>query len=205
MTAATRNHMALSNGDRGLFAGGYDGSTTNKIEYITLGGQTSGNGTDFGDLTLARKDSEGGMNDATRGVFAATASNYTMDYVTIATTGNATDFGDDSLNRTYAASTSGDTRGVTGGGSLINAINYITIQTTGNSTDFGDLSVSRYQLAATSDNTYGVFAGGFDYYNGLNTIDRITIATTGNATDHGDLNKSGNARRMGGMTSGSAS
>ena len=205
MTAATRDHMALSNGDRGLFAGGYDGSTTNKIEYITLGGQTSADGTDFGDLTLARKDSEGGMNDSTRGVFAATASNYTMDYVTIATTGNATDFGDDSLNRTYAASTSGDTRGVTGGGSLINAINYITIQTTGNSTDFGDLSVSRYQLAATSDNTYGVFAGGFDYYNGLNTIDRITIATTGNATDHGDLNKSGNARRMGGMTSGSAS
>ena len=205
MTAATRDHLALSNGDRGLFAGGYDGSTTNKIEYITLGGQTSGNGTDFGDLTLARKDSEGGMNDATRGVFPATASNYTMDYVTIATTGNATDFGDDSLNRTYAASTAGDTRGVTGGGSLINSIYYITIQTTGNSTDFGDLTVSRYQLAATSDNTYGVFAGGFDYYNGLNTIDRITIATTGNATDHGDLSKTGNARRMGGMTSGSAS
>jgi len=205
MTAATRDHMSLSNGDRGLFAGGYTGSVTNKIEYITLGGQTSGNGTDFGDLTLGRYQMEGGMNDATRGVFAATAYNLTMDYVTIATTGDATDFGDGVSNRVYAAATSGDTRGVTGGGMMINTIDYITIQTTGNSTDFGDLTVSRYQLAATSDNTYGVFAGGYDYYGGLNTIDRITIATTGNATDHGDLNKSGNARRLGGMTSGSAS
>tara|TARA_B100001093_G_C26742553_1_gene977338 strand:- start:108 stop:1193 length:1086 start_codon:yes stop_codon:yes gene_type:complete len=206
MTAVTRDQMSVSNGNRACFGGGSTSGDANKIEYITLG-VTSGNASDFGDLTVARNGNEGGMNDATRGVFGSGYTINVLDYITIGTLGNATDFGDHT-GLSYAASTSDLTKGVTAGGSdsaVRNYISYITIQTTGNATDFGDLTVARSQLAATSDATYGVFSGGFDFNNAVNTIDRISIATTGNATDHGDLNKSGNALRFCGSTSGNAS
>ena len=64
------------------------------MEYITIA--STGNATDFGDLTVAR----GTMSTAaspTRGVMAGglgSASENTIDYITIASTGNATDFGD---------------------------------------------------------------------------------------------------------------
>ena len=39
-------------GDRGVFMGGYSGNT-NKIDYITI--TSTGNASDFGDLSQARK------------------------------------------------------------------------------------------------------------------------------------------------------
>ena len=67
------------------------------IEFITIA--SNGNGTDFGDLTLARRKPAGASN-STRGVFAygyvAPALYNTMDYITIASTGDAQDFGDGS-------------------------------------------------------------------------------------------------------------
>ena len=84
----------VSNTTRGIFGGGGNPSNVNNIEYITF--ETEGNGTDFGDLTVARRMNRG-MSNSIRGVFAGgytpTYLN-TMDYVTIATTANATDFGD---------------------------------------------------------------------------------------------------------------
>jgi hypothetical protein len=199
--------MSVSNGNRACFGGGDTSGDSNKIEYITLGGATSGNASDFGDLTVGRNGNEGGMNDATRGVFGSAYTVNVLDYITIATLGNATDFGDHT-GLSYGCATADLTKGVIAGGSdstVRNYIDYITIQTTGNASDFGDLTVARNQLAATSDATYGVFSGGFNYSNAVNTIDRISISTTGNASDHGDLNKSGNEMRFGGSTSGSAS
>ena len=69
---------------------------TNKIEYVTIG--STGNGTDFGDLS-ATKGNAAGVSSETRGVFAgggepSTSGTNTMDYVTIASTGDAADFGD---------------------------------------------------------------------------------------------------------------
>jgi len=59
---------------------------------------TTGNATDFGDLTAARRYVAGASSE-TRGVFAggqndASANQNVIDYVTIASAGNATDFGD---------------------------------------------------------------------------------------------------------------
>lgn len=83
---------------RGLFMGGDNSSGSAKvnfIEYVTIA--TTGESTDFGDLTVARGDQPAGVTSRTRGVccggYITTRSNV-MDYVTIATTGNATDFGD---------------------------------------------------------------------------------------------------------------
>lgn len=98
-----RRHLSssCSNGtnDRGVFGGGYTstGTRTNRIDYVTI--STTGNASDFGDLT-------GGKNGLTstsnltneRGIFCGgwtgSVNLNVIDYITISTTGNATDFGD---------------------------------------------------------------------------------------------------------------
>ena len=134
---------------RGLFAGGYDPSYTNIIGFITI--QSTGNATDFGDLTIARSSFGGGSN-ATRGLFASgfdAPANYNIiDYVTIATQGNATDFGDTLQTGVHNTGTAcSQTRALFAGGYVsptpsTNIISFATIATTGNATDFGDLTVA---------------------------------------------------------------
>ena len=83
-----------SNSTRGLFGGGWTGggSPFNIIDYVTIA--STGNTTDFGDLTVARR-SLGGAASSTRAIFnGGQSQTATIDYVEIATTGNAADFGD---------------------------------------------------------------------------------------------------------------
>jgi hypothetical protein len=201
LTQARSYLAACSSSTRGVFGGGFTPTPTstylNTIDYITIA--TTGNATDFGDLTLGRNDIAA-CSSSTRGVFGggnpgpSPFITNTLDYITIATTGNATDFGDLTAERNRPAACSSFTRGVFGGGyapsSNQNVIDYITIASTGNATDFGDLTVARQYLAACSSSTRGVFGGGYiitPTFINSNTIDYITIATTGNATDFGDL------------------
>ena len=75
------------------------------IEYVTIA--STGNATDFGDLTQARDGMAGGSN-STRGVFMGGSTPTkvnTVDFITIATTGNATDFGDVSIEKRESAGT----------------------------------------------------------------------------------------------------
>ena len=77
-----------------MFGGGNTPSLINVIQYITTA--STGNATDFGDLTAAR---DYGMAASTRirGVFGGGYSPGTsnvIDYITIASTGDAADFGD---------------------------------------------------------------------------------------------------------------
>ena len=58
--------FAVGSSTRGLFAGGYP-SVGNVIEFITFA--TTSNGTDFGDMTTARRSGAGAGNQ-TRGLFA---------------------------------------------------------------------------------------------------------------------------------------
>ena len=90
---------------RGLFAGGYGGSTVNVIDYITI--SSTGNATDFGDL-LSAVYNVSGTNNATIGVFfGGSGHSNVIQKVTIATTGNATDFGDLSTGRFQGGALSG--------------------------------------------------------------------------------------------------
>ena len=147
----------FSSPTRGICAGGYpaaDGTTmSNVIDYITIA--TTGNATDFGDLTQARQ-AVSGASSQTRGVVAAgavyaspsyTFNINTIDYVTIASTGDATDFGDLSAGATgkSVGNCSNQIRGVFGGGksstpTYINTVEFINIAVTGNAFDFGDLT-----------------------------------------------------------------
>ena len=76
--------------------GGVDPNVSNGIDYVTI--SSTGNATDFGDLTVARYYAQA-VSSGTRAVNGSgpdtnsNASNV-MDYITIASTGNATDWGD---------------------------------------------------------------------------------------------------------------
>lgn len=172
----------------GIFAGGFSPNQTT-MDYIDIA--TTGNATDFGDLTSARRYLAG-LGNETRGVFASgwtgSVELNVMDYVEFDTTGNATDFGDLTTLAYGVAGVANTTRGCFGGGqragSNSNIIDYITIASTGNATDFGDLTRSKVWMAGVDNESRGVFAGG---YTATNIIDYITIDTTGNATDFGDL------------------
>ena len=100
-----------STNDRGVAGGGLTTGDVriNIIEYITI--STTGNATDFGDLTGERYWSASCSNGTNnRGVFrggknvSGTPSNV-MDYITISTTGDATDFGDATVTSTFPAGT----------------------------------------------------------------------------------------------------
>jgi len=143
---------------RGCIAGGMpaSGSTlVNVIDYITIG--STGNSTDFGDLTVARYGPTGCSN-ATRGLILGgeTGSGFSdvIDYVTIASTGNATDFGDLLAGVQSGTACASTTRAVKGGGSISggtqDVMQYVTIASTGDATDFGDLAANTYRLGATS-------------------------------------------------------
>jgi len=151
-----------SSSTRGLMGGGAtvggEGNTTNVINYVTIA--STGNGTDFGDLTVARNQISSGISSATRGIWSGGSSSNVIDYVTIASIGNATDFGDllGGLDYSEPAGCASSIRGLIGGGAFHNTIQYITIATTGNATDFGDLTVARYGLAALSNGHGGLAA-----------------------------------------------
>ena len=138
---------------RGIAAGGYDAlspfNAQDTIDYVTIA--TTGNATDFGNLTVARQG-PGSASSSTRGIIAGGyvgPNSYTnhIDYVTIATTGDATDFGDTVTGRNgiFVGNCSNQINGVFAGGTtangvFTNTIDYVTIATTGNAIDFGDLT-----------------------------------------------------------------
>ena len=175
---------------RGIFGAGSAGSRVNTIDYVSIA--STGNATDFGDLTVARQCSPSLMSSSTRcilgsGIEVSVTYATTLDYVTIASTGNATDFGDLTVGRYGQAGCSNSTRAVTFNGDqqsgTDNTIDYVTIASTGNATDFGDTQTTPRNHGGVASPTRGLRCGG----NESNVIEYITIGTTGNSTDFGDL------------------
>ena len=83
-------------GPTGAFGGG-GGSVLSRIDFISI--PTTGNATDWGDLSVARKELAA-VGNSINGVFVGgriASSPYqttTMDYITWASQGNAADWGD---------------------------------------------------------------------------------------------------------------
>lgn len=178
-----------STAGRAVIGGGFvSAAATNVIQYVSI--PTTGNATDFGDLTTARYYIAG-LSSSTRGVYGGGntgSQSNVMDYITIASTGNATDFGDLVATKEHCAPASNDTRGLWMGGFNYNVIEYITIATTGNTTDFGDLLDNYTQAAGNCSTTRALSGGGYvGLSSEVNVIQYVTIASTGNATDFGDL------------------
>jgi len=201
-TISARQQTSCASRTRALRGGGYSDSSPHYedvIDFVTI--SSTGDATDFGNLTQGRGGSPGALASATRGVFAG---GYTggpptkyniIDFVTIASTGNAVDFGD--LVATVGGLGTGvasPIRGVFFGGynpsASFNTIQFITIATTGNTQDFGDCVTTVRTGSGASNATRGLYMGGqrpSPQSGSSNTIEFITIATTGNSTDFGDL------------------
>lgn len=92
LSAGSRYGAAASDATYAVVAHGETSSATvNTIDYMTM--STSANGSDFGDLTVARKDL-GACGNGTRVAFIGGTGSNVIDYVIVATPGNATDLGD---------------------------------------------------------------------------------------------------------------
>ena len=192
---------AFSNGSRGFFASGYDGSIASvKIDYLTIG--TLGNASDFGDCINARQYGCSSCCDGSRGIMAGLREDNPIEYITCDTLGNGTVFGDMSTNGRGSGSGNDATRGVFGGrdnnGTKTTTIDYITIQTTGNATDFGDCT-ARSNGCGVSDTTRVCFVAGRAPSGYTNSIEYVTTQTTGNATDFGDTSTT-SGYQSGGMS-----
>ena len=214
-TVSTSAFMIMPSGDteirgagsgRGVMAGGAESLTSpytisDRMQFITIA--STGNTTDFGNLSIARYYVRGTAS-STRGVFAGgtvpgPSVTDTIDYVTISSNGGANDFGDMSINRNGIAFFGNQTRGILAGGyttpvnSQTNLIEFITIATTGNVNNFGDLPrFGREIMAGFASPTRGIIAGGAR--GAITTqiesdIQFVTIATGGNSQRFGELSR----------------
>ena len=173
---------------RGLYGGGWDGSTRqDRNEYITIASE--GNAIDFGNLTQGRSH-PGSCNSSTRSLVAAGyGPNYRdeIDYVEIATIGNSVDFGDTTLARDELTGLSSPVRGIFAGGATPtrqNLIEFVTIASKGNAVKFGELTRTTAYPSGGGDGVRGIIVSGLTP-SISKFIDQITIASTGNAVDFG--------------------
>ena len=194
-------------GTRGIFMGGYQPGSGDKddIEFINV--DTTGNATDFGNLTEARRAQGGAVGSRTRALCVggrdSPVNECVIDFVTIASTGNAIDFGDITNGVSNSGQGGNAVRGICYSGArtnpspaISNVIDMFTIAQQGNATDFGDANVATItQTGGLNSPTRGLFAGGYTPSE-TNAISYITFMTTGNASDFGDLTDS-KARRPG--------
>lgn len=171
----------LSSTTRGIFAGGTTVPNTgrlNIINYVTIA--STGNATDFGDLSATRSESAS-VSSNTRGVFMSgvtdnaydynRSSTRTSEYVTIASTGTAVFFGFLQKYRAGGCGLSSKIRGVTLGTNYgtyrtsndpalldvvntWNSVEYVTIATQGDSVDFGHMS-RRIGYCGSFTNSHG--------------------------------------------------
>ena len=182
---------------RGLFSGGYGNpeSDQNIIQMIEIA--TTGNATDFGDLTTERRGTGGCCASSTRSVMIggrdSPVNECVIDYVTFSSSGGASTFGELAGGVSNSGQCSSATRGICYSGHRGNpspasssAISYITLASTGDASDFGAAPSALVTPGGAASPTRGLFAGGYNPTE-LNTIDYVTIASLGNALDFGEL------------------
>lgn len=191
-----------SSNDRGVSAGGHTWSNVafSDIDWITI--SSPSNGTDYGDLSVARGYGGAVSNGTTdKGVFflggtAPGVYSSTIDYITISSGGTASLFGDFGERGSHCGGASNGTndRGVfpvgrtTESGWMKN-IYYITISSGNTASLFGVLTgaIRAVVGGVTSNltNERAVFGGGYNGY--VDIIDYVTISSANNAIDFGDL------------------
>ena len=185
----------ISNGTRGLFAGGLSPSVSDVIDYVTI--QSQGNGIDFGNLTAAGRTSAG-ASSSTRGIIGNINQTNVINYVEISTLGDALDFGDltnSSGSEGTACSSPVRMLYQSGNSTPSTLIESLTIASKGNTVRFGELSdgVGTEGVAknkALSNSIRGVFTGGYSQvspYPARKHMQYVTIASEGNSTTFGDM------------------
>ena len=101
--------MGSSSSTRAVMGGGRDPSNTNIIDYITIA--STGDATDFGDLTAADYIYSATGNSIRAIWMANSTITNAMEFVTIATTGNAVDWGDQNNEPNHSGGACSDSHG----------------------------------------------------------------------------------------------
>ena len=217
MTTVRGRGAGSSSQTRTIMAGGFtdnagstsaSSTTINVIDYITTA--STGNATDFGDLSATREGLASGSNSTTSvfggGNTAGGNGINLIESITIASTSNTTDFGDLGATKTTLACCSSPApsganesyfapaaMGLIAHGRLVGigqtAVSYIDIATTGRLAMFGDLSgPSMYVISGgAASTTRGVFAGIHTASGSLgDDLEFFTFSTKGKSTDFGD-------------------
>ena len=196
---------------RAVFGGGYGASSPypelNVLDMVNI--TTTGNASDFGDLTIGRTANGMGGN-ATRGIFAGgrypgpNNDQTQIDYVTFSSSGGANDFGDLSNRPQSSGAFSDSTRGIFSGGydsrtspyPGLRQQTFITIASTGNSSDFGDAVDPGRKDYGFSNATRGFTCGSSTQGaspSNLDEIEMTTIQTKGSCVIFGELDGQGGA------------
>jgi hypothetical protein len=162
---------------------------------------STGNATDYGDLTQAAKFVRS-ISNSTRAVanlasIGGTGLQNVLEYINMDSTGSTVDFGDLTNIHYTGATTQSSIRGFFQGGQdspsspyYTNMISAITTASLGTYEDWGDLLTQKSNYQAGFGNaTRGIDAGGADqpYTGYMNTIQYYSVVTAGNAVNFGDL------------------
>jgi|LUML01.1.fsa_nt_gb hypothetical protein len=188
---------AVSNGSRGVAHLSYKSPNvkTNTLEYVTIG--STGNSSDFGDITIAVVNSGACTNGTTGFVAAGYSASGNLDvinYFTIGSTGNASDWGDLSAVANGSDGVNGSTRVLFNlgySGVYSDTIDYWATASAGDASDFGDLDQDVGYNSTSESASRGVWFGGYGMTSGSSTwqdnIQYVTVASTGDASDFGNL------------------
>ena len=213
-TVTSTSHMVMPSGPtemrggrgRGIVAGGETApAKLSSMEFIEIA--TTGNATDFGDLSEAKMNVTG-ASSSTRGVImggtTGTSPNFSVksiEYTIISSSGGSNDFGDLIGGQAKdGAGVTSEIRGFICGatqqsayGNYNNTIEFVTIATTGDSNEFADLASAGKQLnAGCESSTRGIVLGGYrgttpSDTDATNNIQFFNFASTGNTTRFGEL------------------
>ena len=189
---------------RGFFGSGATPSDTRNLDMIEIA--TTGNGTDWGDDTVAgRKEGNASFASSTRGIWAGGYHPSAISgivYTTMSSSGGVSNFGDLSSARYSNAGASDSTRGISFGGRAgpsglhENIIDYVTIASTGDASEFGDLTDgASFTGSGINSSTRAIRHGGTSQSSGsvTNIIDYVTTQTKGDSKDFGNLGTARNS------------
>ena len=108
MTAVSWYNYSADNDTYGVICISYNTDNDATLNYINIA--STGNASDFGDMSQARRAC-GGCTNGTRGAFGggqAPGITNRVDYINISSPGNSVDFADLTQSRTQVQATSGD-------------------------------------------------------------------------------------------------
>ena len=175
-------------GDRGIcYSGGVP--SRNDIAYINI--TTTGDTTDFGDMTSAGSAGNGWSNNS-RGIMPSMGgSSNQIDYITISSLGDAADFGDTHDGGLQCGSGNRTRMVLTGSGtSSAGGYKYLAMDTLGDAVDFGETVSDSGAGVAVCSNGGGdrmLKGGGRVGSDSVNVIEYITVSSIGNGIDFGNL------------------
>ena len=215
MTSTRSGNAGAGDGISAVFMGGHtriSGTNTVRTTIDKTTFASTGNCTDFGDLTVARQyppgagQAQGHLHDYLAHSFTKnyTIPDYemgsmiihgpgdsghrTIEYTNINTLGNSCDFGDTTTDCNRLSGMGSDTTRATfyGGydpSTTSNGIEYVIFSSKGNSASWGDLTTSNPHSRGAGNTIRGLRSS----TESDKVVDYITWATIGNAVDFGDL------------------